>query len=196
MFCINCGTQLPDDAKFCFKCGKPQDSGTRTGQPSSLPESVRFAKSPDTSIETCEIFWKETHQGWTGRRGIFYAEAISSQGKYTLTQSVLLENVDHRDPPGDKPQHNDAHKSLIQALINDGWHPTGERGVNWWNTRFRREFNPQRAESEDVQIEREVMRIIVQRNLFAASEYYQKTKNVSASQAFKYVSEVYRRMGK
>lgn len=21
MFCMNCGTKLPDDAKFCFKCG-------------------------------------------------------------------------------------------------------------------------------------------------------------------------------
>ena len=21
MFCMNCGTKLPDDAKFCYKCG-------------------------------------------------------------------------------------------------------------------------------------------------------------------------------
>ena len=24
MFCINCGVQLPDDARFCMKCGKAQ----------------------------------------------------------------------------------------------------------------------------------------------------------------------------
>ena len=22
MFCMNCGTKLPDEAKFCFKCGE------------------------------------------------------------------------------------------------------------------------------------------------------------------------------
>lgn len=25
MFCINCGIQLPEDANFCYKCGKKQD---------------------------------------------------------------------------------------------------------------------------------------------------------------------------
>ena len=24
MFCLNCGTELPDAANFCMKCGKPQ----------------------------------------------------------------------------------------------------------------------------------------------------------------------------
>lgn len=28
MFCMNCGLQLPDDAKFCLKCGTPQASLT------------------------------------------------------------------------------------------------------------------------------------------------------------------------
>ncbi len=26
MFCVNCGNELPDDANFCLKCGKPQQA--------------------------------------------------------------------------------------------------------------------------------------------------------------------------
>jgi hypothetical protein len=29
MFCINCGTQLPDNANFCLKCGTPQANGAQ-----------------------------------------------------------------------------------------------------------------------------------------------------------------------
>lgn len=29
MFCSNCGTQLPDDANFCLKCGQPQKQSQR-----------------------------------------------------------------------------------------------------------------------------------------------------------------------
>ena len=28
MFCVNCGTELPEEAKFCLECGKPQKSDT------------------------------------------------------------------------------------------------------------------------------------------------------------------------
>jgi large subunit ribosomal protein L7/L12 len=28
MYCIHCGTNLPDDANFCSKCGKPQKQET------------------------------------------------------------------------------------------------------------------------------------------------------------------------
>lgn len=27
MFCTNCGKELPNDAKFCNRCGAPQDDG-------------------------------------------------------------------------------------------------------------------------------------------------------------------------
>jgi len=35
MFCMNCGTQLPDDAKFCLKCGKQMGA---IAQPAPAPK--------------------------------------------------------------------------------------------------------------------------------------------------------------
>ncbi len=35
MFCMNCGQQLPDGAKFCLNCGTPQGSVSPTGSTSS-----------------------------------------------------------------------------------------------------------------------------------------------------------------
>ena len=44
MFCMNCGTKLPDDAKFCYKCGiqlgitqniKKEDSKKQSNPPQS-----------------------------------------------------------------------------------------------------------------------------------------------------------------
>ena len=43
MFCVKCGQQLPDNAKFCFQCGTPV--GGNNVAPPSLPERW----------ETCEI---------------------------------------------------------------------------------------------------------------------------------------------
>lgn len=38
MFCMNCGTKLPDGAKFCFKCGAKV--GTMSGAPEAAPEPL------------------------------------------------------------------------------------------------------------------------------------------------------------
>lgn len=45
MFCINCGTQLPDNAKFCFKCGAP------IGQIISNPQIVGDQNIPKNTFE-------------------------------------------------------------------------------------------------------------------------------------------------
>ncbi len=37
MFCMKCGAQLPDDARFCAKCGTPVGSGTGSSTPSAAP---------------------------------------------------------------------------------------------------------------------------------------------------------------
>lgn len=32
MYCVKCGTELPDDAAFCLRCGAPQVGGDRVGR--------------------------------------------------------------------------------------------------------------------------------------------------------------------
>lgn len=38
MYCIKCGSQLPDDASFCFKCGTKQETQAQVSQPSVQPQ--------------------------------------------------------------------------------------------------------------------------------------------------------------
>ena len=33
MHCVHCGAEIPDYAKFCTSCGKPQVAPTETEQP-------------------------------------------------------------------------------------------------------------------------------------------------------------------
>ncbi len=54
MFCMNCGTQLPDGAKFCFKCGKPMISSM---QPASHPERDDNPNSEwDSLVKSTELW--------------------------------------------------------------------------------------------------------------------------------------------
>lgn len=45
MFCMSCGAQLPDDARFCFKCGR---TTTQTEQPNA---SSQYAPSSSPTMD-------------------------------------------------------------------------------------------------------------------------------------------------
>jgi zinc-ribbon domain len=58
MFCTNCGTQLPDDAKFCSNCGA-LTHGTPSGSGSSTqPERIYTGQT--------ETAWIEAEKEWAG----------------------------------------------------------------------------------------------------------------------------------
>lgn len=50
MFCMNCGTKLPDHAKFCFNCGAKVPDGLGDGEAASVApeEQVPDTKTPVT----------------------------------------------------------------------------------------------------------------------------------------------------
>ena len=45
MFCMNCGTKLPDYAKFCFNCGAKVPDGLGDGEAASVAPEEQV---PDT----------------------------------------------------------------------------------------------------------------------------------------------------
>ena len=53
MYCMKCGAQLPDDAKFCFKCGATMGNGggSQSQQPSSTSSSQILAPSGATQLK-------------------------------------------------------------------------------------------------------------------------------------------------
>jgi len=65
MFCIKCGQQLPDDAKFCFKCGSPTPMGGGAPAPAAkatptttpaAPAGVEAFKCPSCGAPLKPVF--------------------------------------------------------------------------------------------------------------------------------------------
>jgi hypothetical protein len=121
MYCGKCGTELPEEASFCLKCGKSQK-----------PDVV----SVELKYETCEITW--TASGVIFRKSYFWAKAIGSKGIYDagksnifLTSSGVGPDIGYKDVVA-------AHTALVNNLVGDGWGPTGDRGNAWYSLRFQR----------------------------------------------------------
>src|SRR5947209_1937589 len=129
MYCISCGTQLPDDATFCLKCGTPQGAGVqaRTGVP---------------QWETCEILWEETGYDWSRFSNTirFWVQRIGPDGTKTIAATERLAapspNIGLKKT---QQMLYDAVDQLKAKLLSDGWEPTGQ-GIPWYSLTFRRRF--------------------------------------------------------
>jgi zinc-ribbon domain len=103
MFCTNCGTQLPDEAKFCSNCGKPTH-GTPSG--SGLSESGDSGKSYDapiinpatgTSVEV-EPDWTSTEQDALPKQHIIWDEQKKELTEYAEQSITRLVNASLGSP--------------------------------------------------------------------------------------------------
>src|SRR5947209_11756351 len=109
MYCKNCGTQLPDDASFCLKCGTPQQAGVQ-------------AQTEVPQWETCEIHWENTTKGFFSMSTLrFWAERIGPDG----TENVgVTESINETEPitPIKKNQQRmyDLVDQLKVKLLRDG----------------------------------------------------------------------------
>jgi ribosomal protein L7/L12 len=131
MFCSNCGTQIPDEANFCWKCGKPQNKDIETYQ--------------EAKWENCEILWNETWTSFTGNNtGFFSAEAINPYGKYRARRTKEFKlGIGGHSPSTDRRDQWNIHKAFVEQLLQDGWQATGDRGEAWWAIRFKRQVKDQ-----------------------------------------------------
>lgn len=129
MFCSNCGTQIPDEASFCSKCGTPQIQGAQSAQ------------TEEPKWETCEITYHDKNEFVSGAIFWFEADAIGPNGKYPAAKSkpVVCGSRFNNDPQSRNKKTVNAHEEIIKKLVSDGWQPTGARGYNWWNDRFTRQ---------------------------------------------------------
>jgi hypothetical protein len=128
MFCSNCGTQTPDDASFCHKCGKP------LRQAGEVPRSA----GSEPQFETCEIVYELIKKGflWKSSDLRLWARAVGTRGVYTAGESAVWQDA------ADWPMSNCAeavaeHRKLVRHLVENGWHPVGTGSV-WYNDKFRR----------------------------------------------------------
>ena len=123
MHCLECGTKLPEDAKFCYRCGTP------VGKTSS--------NSTKEQWEYCEVKRLEKENWWNGMwYAGFLADAVSpAKGQY-----VALKSRELKPKESDKDALNTLLNEFSVQLVKDGWEPISERGQEWWELRFRRKI--------------------------------------------------------
>jgi hypothetical protein len=114
MRCGTCGATLPDDARFCDRCG--------TCQGTPLARATAVAAPPDEQWEVCEIgtkvFWsRERFVARAGGREVASVGAVD----HFLPLSANLAAVER----------------LAADLVAAGWDPL-PGGARWYSRRFRR----------------------------------------------------------
>lgn len=122
MFCSKCGTQLPDEANFCWKCGQPTK-----------------AEVSGDAIEVCQIIRRyETDQNLLGRitghwfwfEAICRDKVIAKSQEYDLGKDILivrgfLESEDSYMERMNMEQQiaRDRFDQFLKGLEKDGWEP-------------------------------------------------------------------------
>ena len=142
MYCMNCGSPLPNNANFCLKCSKSQRENVQT--PQQKPEQW----------ETCEIVWTEVQKGGLFKGGsiMYWARATGPNGVYLAAQSEVIKvlgaavlfDIFHFDMKSETFQkERKAVESLVAQLQRDGWlvveTPSCTPMVpTWWTCKLRR----------------------------------------------------------
>jgi hypothetical protein len=125
MNCSHCGAELPDDAIFCLKCGKPQRQS---------------AGAAGASYEDCEILVHWVSRGTVLTLGAarmqFWVKAMGPEGAYGAGYSAVFRGG--QSGPDEQRAHDaEVLHELVERLAADGWESLG-RGLSWYNLRFRR----------------------------------------------------------
>src|SRR5258706_874776 len=142
IFCSQLGKELPDDAEFCVKCGKPVGS------------AAKQAVEPQPKWEYCEVCCKREDGGFLGFvfKAYFWAKAVGPQGTYSAARSTLTfgyepigSGPDDAETPGSERKARPALDELVTKLYNDGWETIGKAGHQWYKYKFRRQVNQSEA---------------------------------------------------
>lgn len=121
MFCVKCGTELPDDANYCLKCGHPQKAGLN---------QTSLEKEP-TAWEQCKLKLAMNYKrtgGWLSTKhtvvGNFTAVANSPAGKYDVAKSTEFSYETDENPSylwWSNSSVEAAVEQLERQLFGDGW---------------------------------------------------------------------------
>lgn len=138
IYCMQCGTQLPDTAMFCLKCGKP------------VGGAVQSTPQPEPKWEYCEIVYDDPQskrkKAWTKTYSdiIFWAKGVGPAGTFNaLPDEEFLGKIaewgwDKVYPSTDSDADRKAVDALIARLGETGWELLPSKGESWFSYKFRR----------------------------------------------------------
>jgi hypothetical protein len=156
MFCTNCGTQLPDDAKFCSNCGKPTHGAPSGSGSATQPERISTGQT--------ETAWIEAEKKWAGLGpGLLghVVPGVSQPFDITLTVMAsgppgtgsvpIISNGFRIWPAANQPveyygiEELGDGPAILQDLTEDlirGGFQLVDTGPFWFQRRFEREYVP------------------------------------------------------
>ena len=133
MHCSNCGTKLPNDAAFCFKCGKQVGQGASasvdSGQLEYCQIKIEFANDHFhflgfSTHSTRDLWWS--------------APAIGPNGQFIAGQTSKWQYNSRWDSDEkEDARKKAAHEQLVKYLLGQGWEVTPDSSVGR-DLRFRR----------------------------------------------------------
>jgi len=125
-YCTNCGAQLPDEANFCWKCGKPAPKAENP--------------QPNVEYEYCEITLESVREKWGiyPREIVRYVARIPGQENFAHSPQFELTTFDYYGPNKKNPRHVAPFEKLVAALQAEGWVKDVKKGPLWFNVTFKR----------------------------------------------------------
>ena len=124
MYCVKCGTQLPDHANFCFKCGVPQKGG------------VPAAASSNRVVEIQMGYVEES--GFLGKKMRHVFKAVDIGSGNVVAQSATF-RADRYLDDSSQVRYRESYeaKQILQSLMSElsrkGWSPEPRKGEFWYS---------------------------------------------------------------
>jgi NMD protein affecting ribosome stability and mRNA decay len=129
MFCIKCGTQLPEEANFCMKCGHPQTP------------VVTQPPAEETQWEHCKIDCIQVKEKWSlfGKEILqFVARKEGCPDHIAASKTFQLSGFEIGCPSEKSKLHRTTLQELVDQLKKDSWEPSETRPSVWYRLQFRR----------------------------------------------------------
>jgi zinc-ribbon domain len=140
VFCISCGNQNPDVAKFCAVCGTPVDgSQSSNRQPGA---ALGTSQPSEPAVERCKTVVKLTKRGSVmASKSKIVAEGWGPGGPYIVDGAAPdIYYTPDRSAPG-QARYADQWSKAVQALFGRlsaaGWVQEREAASGkWWEQVF------------------------------------------------------------